>query len=125
MSLLDNLPHECTIQRRVRAADDFGGASDSLTVEQTGVECWEQQASASEIQEYDKRGMNVTRKIYFVADPAVTPRHQITITKRLDVAVAVASQTALDVLSNPMPDSSAGLGILYKVMVGDNTGVRP
>lgn len=122
MSLLDALPHRCKIVRRVRTADVLGGGKDGETVEQTDVECWEQQASASEITEFGKRGINVSRKIFFVEDPGVTERHQIIITSRLGVLVPAASQLSLDVKSDTRPDASAGLAILWKVMTGDSTG---
>ena len=126
MSLLEKLPHECTIQKRVAVKDGqgLGGVRDTLTEVSTGVECWEQQASDAEARDYQKRDMRITRKVYFVTDPGLTTRHQIVITKRNGTAVAAANQIALDVKSEPRPDSSAGLGILYKVMCDDHTGER-
>lgn len=124
MGLLDNFPHRCKIQRRIRSKDTLGSGKDTVTVEQTGVHCWEQQASDSEVRDYEKRGMRVSRKVFFLTDPLVTERHQIVITKRNGVAIAAANQIALDVKSEPVPDASAGLGVVYRVMVDDLTGSR-
>ena len=98
--LLDNLPHKCQIQKRVRGKDGVGGGySSNPQVVRTDVECWEQQASASEIKLYEKRGISVTRKVYFTEDPGVTEQHQIVITERLDTPVPVSSRIAMDVVS--------------------------
>lgn len=114
MSLLDHMPHECTIRRRVRTKGALGGSSDSFTDEQTEVVCWEQAASDSEIREYEKKGMRIDCKVYFPTDPGVTSRHQILVTERSGVAVALP--IALDVVSNAGPDASTGAGILFRVM---------
>ena len=120
MSLLDTLPDRCTIQRRVRAKGGLGGSKATATVESTGVHCWEQQASASESEQYEKRGMSLTSKIYFAANPSVTARHQIVVTSRNGTALAEA--VARDVLDSPLPDASVGRGLLWRVSVGFNQG---
>lgn len=96
-----------------------------MTVEQTGVECWEQKLSASETKKYSKRDIAADRKVYFIEDPGVTTRHQILITSRDRGVTTISSPTVLDVMSVEKPDSSAGLGILYKVICGEITGERP
>lgn len=120
MSLLDNLPHKCKIQRRKRAAGSLGTGS-SLVVEQTDVACWVQQAGTSEIKEYERRGMRVNRKIYFNTNPGITEQHELVITELNDVAIPAASQVPLEVRTEPRPDASAGLGVLYKVMAEEVT----
>ncbi len=120
MSLLDSFPHRCTIRRRVRAKGPLGGSRDSFTDERTGVHCWEQHASSKEIVEFQKRGFESVRKIYFTSDPAVTTRHQILVTER--DGVAVASPAELDVLTEALPDASAGRGVVFKVMCGLKVG---
>ena len=120
MSLLGNFPHLCTIQRRTRSNDDLGGNFDAETVEQTNVVCWEQQASDGEIADFEKRGMTIDRKIFFLSNPSVTPRHEILITSRN--GVTQSSPSVLDVISEPRPDASAGLGVVWRVMVNENTG---
>jgi len=122
MGLLNNFPHKCTIQRRKRTDGALGGNKDSPIVEQTNVVCWEQQASASEIRDFEKKGMSISRKVYFLVDPVVTARHQILITERK--GVAQSSPINLDVMSHTLPYASAGLGVVYKVMVNENTGAN-
>ena len=114
MSLLDNFPHEATIRRRLRTADDLGGTIDTPAGTTTGVVCWEQAASDREVLEFEKRGMQIDRKVYFRTDPNLTTRHQILITKRL--GVVVANPDVLDVKSAAGPDATAGLGIVFRVM---------
>jgi len=120
MSLLDNLPDLCTISRRVREKDALGGSKDTSTIEQTNVACWEQQASASESAEYQKRGMLLRSKIYFALNPQVTRRHQITVTSR--DGTVLSTTTTWNVLDSPSPDVSVGRGLLWRVMVGFNLG---
>src|SRR5690554_3587623 len=87
MSLLTNLPDRCTIRRRIRVSDSMGGSRTTFEVEQTNVPCWEQQASASEISLWQKRGISIQKKIYFTQDPQVTEQHEIVITHKMRKAV--------------------------------------
>ncbi len=120
MSILDNMPHRCTIQRLIHSQGSMAGSKSTPVVEQTGVKCWEQTAGNAEVLEYQKRGMLVTHKVYFVADPEVTERHQILITER--EGVIVSSPLALDVRSEAKPNASVGLSFVWKVMCDRNTG---
>ena len=123
MTLLSNLPHKCRIQRRIREySGEFGATRDSHEVIQINVECWEQTLSANTIDEYQKRGINVTNRVYFASDPNVQEEYEIVITERNGTAVSVANQRALDVKAAYDPDASAGLGVLYKVLVFENKG---
>jgi hypothetical protein len=121
VSILDNLPDECTIQRLVRTKGASMGSRDAPTVEQTGVSCWEQQVSASELLAFQKRGMALRSKVYFAENPNVSRRHRIVITSRFGTAIAVADQEAWDVLDSPSPDVNVGQGRLFRVMVGRDT----
>lgn len=120
MSLLNSLPHRCTIQRLVRVAGDLGGVSYSTLIEQSSVLCWSQAATQREVTEFEKRGMKVTRKVYFSTNPQLNERHQIIITEMN--GTTVTSPITLDVKAKPMPDSSAGKGVLYKVFCEENSG---
>jgi hypothetical protein len=116
MSLLDNFPHRCTIQYRVRTKGTLGGSSDAPVVEQTDVPCWEQNASHREVTDYEKDGISVTHKTYFVSNPNITRRHEIVMTERDGVSVA---EDPKEVRSDARPDASAGLGVVWKVMTED------
>ena len=120
-SILDNLPDECTIRRWVRTKGELGGSKDAATIEQTEVVCWEQQVSAAESLAHQKQGMELRSKVYFVENPNVSRRHQITMTSRNGEAVASADQEAWDVLDSPSPDVSVGRGLLWRVMIGRST----
>lgn len=120
MSLLTQLPHRCTIRRKTRTKGSLAGSKDTPVNEQTDAECWEQQATNKEIDMFQKRGMEVTRKVYFTTDPGVTSRHQIVMTQRN--GIAVSGENPLDVVSEALPDASAGKSVLFKVMVKELTG---
>jgi hypothetical protein len=122
MSLLNNFPHLCTIRRRIRAKGPLGGSVDTFLNEQTSVSCWEQHATAKEISDFEKRGMLITSKIFFTANPSVGERHQIIITERNGTAISSDDQIPLDVRTEANPDASAGLGVVWKVMCTENTG---
>lgn len=113
MSLLDNLPHTCSAFRRIRTKDTLGGNKDSYEAVSGFVDraCWRQQASDSEKKDFEKRGIRITNKVYFTSDPELTEKHIL----RFD-----ASGYNYDVKSSPVPDASAGLGVVWKVMVERN-----
>ena len=122
MTLLDSLPHRCSIQILKLTKGSLGGSKRIATVEQTDVKCWDQPASDDEIDEFSKRGIKIGHKIYFSSDPAVTEAHEILITSRDAGTTTIDSPTALEVRSEALPDASAGLGKLFRVMVLDQTG---
>jgi len=125
-SILDNFPHECTTAKRVRVkeAEGLGVATDTYETIGTSVSCWEQTASSSDQKVFSKKGFTDVRKVYFAADPGLTERSVVIITSRSGTAVASASQEVLDVISNPKPDSSVGLAVLWKVMVSSDSGSK-
>lgn len=110
MSLLDSMPHLCTAKRRTRTKDVLGGSKDSWTTTFTDRRCWRQAAGDSEITEFQKRGVTVTDKVYFIADPAVDERD-----------VLIIGGDTLEVRSYAHPDASAGMGLLWRVMCNMTT----
>jgi len=127
VSLLDELPHRCSIFRYKRLSDGIGGNTFEAALVSEDVECWQQDAGASTIKEYDKKGIRVTTSIYFVEDPGVDERHKILITERFGVAQAnlditdVSNPDVYDVESGPRPDNSAGMGVVWRVDCSDKT----
>jgi hypothetical protein len=121
MSLLQSLPHLCTIRRRKNAGtatsgDAYGGPKHSRVEEQTDVPCWEQALSSTEQLKYDKMGVTANRKIYFTTNPNITDRSEIIITQRNGVDIDEADQVVIDGLTAADPDAGAGLGRLFRVM---------
>ena len=114
MTILNHFPHRCTTRRRVRAKGSLGGSKDSFTDEQTDVVCWDQPVNSREVDIYQKRGMEIDHKVFFLSNPSITIRHQILITEM--GGNVIASPIALNVISEPRPDTSVGAGILWKVM---------
>lgn len=117
MSLLDNLPHTCTarIRKRTRNSGDIG-TRDGFEIVFSGRACWRQPAGDSEINKFQQRQIRVTNKLYFVTDPGIDERHILDITDENGNTVV-----GYEVRSKADPDASAGLGILYKVMIEDLT----
>jgi len=120
MSLLDSMPHLCTIQKEVTSAGSLGGSKLAMTDVTTGVGCWVQTASSSEVDMYAKRGMTINYKVFFSSDPNVTEHNRIKVTHIH--GAAVSSPRSLKVMSVPHPDASAGLGVLYRVMCEELSG---
>jgi hypothetical protein len=96
----------------------MGGSRDVPIVVAQDVPCWLQQAGASELKLFEQRGMSLTYKIFFLTDPGVTAQHQIILTRYQGQQVEFNPGT---VLSSTRPDASAGLGMLWKVMIGEQT----
>ncbi len=104
MSILDAMPHKCDIRIRSRTKDTMGGAKDSFTIVSTENKCWQQKATEKEIIEFQRRGIEIHCKIYFAADPEIDERHLI-----------IIDGDSYTVRSKAIPDSSAGLGVVYRV----------
>ena len=115
MSILDNLPHVATARLQTRTADSMSGTApaDGATLF-TDRPCWRQAASDNEITSYEKRGITVTEKVYFVTDPEVDERHHLTDVRGKDETAGTGDR--LEVRSRAHPDASVGLGIVYRVM---------
>lgn len=111
MSLLDALPDRCTIFVRTRVAGTMGGGKDLDVEQETSVECFAQPAGQAEVLDYDKRGMSITDKVYFVLDPGLNERNRILITRRNGSEV---DEESMDVVT--VYDSSVGRRKLWKAM---------
>lgn len=111
VTLLSYFPHICDISQRSRTMGPLGGSTDTRVSISTGIKCWRQTASEEEMLEYQKRGIKVTDKVYFTSDPNVTNEMFITI-----------SNVEYDVQSRADPDASAGLGVVWRVMVREFSG---
>lgn len=112
MSLLDNFPHTCDVYRRTRARDNMGGSRDTLVLIERAKVCWEQGATSREILAYDKRNISISSKFFFTSDPQLNERNVI---KR--------GGRTMEVRAIKSPDASAGLGVIWRVMVEEVTGI--
>jgi len=119
VSLLDNLPHICTIRLKSHAQGSMGQSKVTARNVRLNMACWEQPAGDSEFGSYQKEGVRITHKVFFLENPYVKRRYQIVITHRQ--GVAVANPKVLDVVSYPMPDATAGLGVCYRVLCEEVT----
>jgi len=106
MSLLDNLPHTCTAKRRTRSVDELGGSKDTYTTTFSDRKCWIQSASHTDIEEFQKRDIVITDKVYFITDPEVDERD-----------ILVIEGNTYEVRSFANPDATVGMGLFFKIMV--------
>ncbi len=110
MSLLDydNLPHECTAERRARTTRPDGGTKDGWAALWTR-RCFRQPASDSEQMEAMRRDISVSHKVYFTSDPEVNEQDRL-----------VFDDDNYLVRTRPHPDASVGRGVVWRVMVDDS-----
>lgn len=117
MSLLDSFPHTAVAKRRIRTKGPLGGSKDTLeTLWSTARACWRQPAGDSEKSDFAKRGVTITNKVYFTANPELTAQHLLVVTDS-----DAGTEETFEVKSNSSPDASAGLGVLWRVMVERTT----
>ena len=112
MTILDSMPHLATAKSRARTADGVGGGRDTYTTVFTDRACWVQQAGDSEVTEYARRGIRISEKVYFTTNPELNELHTLTI-----------NGIEYDVISYPEIDASAGMGVVWRVMVNRTTEV--
>jgi hypothetical protein len=109
MSLLDRFPHKGTISRLRYERDEYIGNREVAVPLATGVQAWVQNASMSEITEFQKRDMAVTHKAFFLADHGMRPGDLFTVTS--------GPAFVGDVLKfQAKSDRSAGLGVVHGAM---------
>lgn len=126
MSLLENLPHLCSIYRRTRtkAVGGDGVPLEMLTLVSSSVACFSQQMSSSEINTYQKQGMAVSRKVFFTENPNVTEGMVIVVTFMYDRTLAASERQVFDIVSQPDPDASAGFGVVWRVVCNATSSAR-
>lgn len=124
MSLLQNLPHLCTIARRRRQAIEGGAGSavDVFVSLYTSVQCWAQVQRDWRQNDMQKREIHDPSKVYFSQDYGLDESHVIIITSMNDIDIALSSQKILSVVSNVAPDATAGIGLLWRVICEYRTG---
>ena len=115
MSLLENLPHTADHKRRTRQRSGNLGYRDSFSDVATGLSCWIQPASDSDIVEFNKRGITITAYVYFTDDPGI-----------IEEDVLVIDGMTYEVKSDARPDTTSGLGVLFRALVEEtSTGSTP
>jgi len=106
VSILDNLPHTAKKLRRTRAQDEYGGTRDTFAQVGADLSCWRQAATEREIERFSKRGISVTDKVYFTANPSLDEQYILEI-----------GSSWYEVRSVSDPDASVGLAIVWRAMV--------
>lgn len=119
MSLLDNFPHICNIKKRVGTRSARGGNRYSWPTVHTNVPCWRQTVKDTSVREFERRGSQSVDRVYFLTDLDLDENHLITDLRDKD-ADAGTGET-WEVASEAEPDASAGLGVLFRVMVNKST----
>ena len=110
MSLLDTLPHRVTIRSPIYGADDLGGVVGEFEDVASDVSAWVQNAGASEIKEFDRRGDDISHKIFFGAVPVVAVGDQIYV----ESGPSFVGKTFVFVAGT---ERSAGCGLLWAAYV--------
>lgn len=126
MSLPENLPHSCTIQKSAYVPDDIAADYDDPdTLREDGtyahtsesdaqeIACWVQPASKNEINRFQRREQNVTHTVYFRGDPGVKPGYVILPNNNGLIDCPFAGKT-LEVKAEQ--ETTAGLGLLWGVV---------
>lgn len=122
MTLLD-FPHRCSIVVHNTTRGEPFGVIRTPVVQRTNVVCWDQPLNAKESKDWEKVGQSVMRKIYFLSEPYVTERHVIRITSRDNGVTTISNPPDMRVRAVSYPDSSAGMGVVWKVIVEILTGI--
>lgn len=118
MCLIDNLPHTCTHTRPQYTQDDLGATLQNQTTVTSGIECWVQNASQREVEEYQKRDQEISHKVFFRTKPDIRPGDEIVIS-----AGPSFVGLTLEHVSGPT-DRSAGLGELFAAMFMEDNNPR-
>lgn len=119
MSILDSLPHITTAKLRTNSQTTGLGNKPSYETVFTDRSCWRQTASDNEVREFEKRGIRATDKVYFTSDPEVDERHIFTDLR--DSGDTAGTGSTWEVVSRAEPDASAGLSVVWRVMVVRST----
>lgn len=110
MSLLDTLPHRVSIRSPLYGADDLGAVVGEFTDTATDVAAWVQNAGASEVTQYDRRGDDISHKVFFDAVPVIAVGDQIYV----ESGPSFGGKTFVFVAGS---DRSAGCGVLWAAYV--------
>jgi len=73
MSLLNNFPHTCKQKRKRLVRQPLGGSLESDVTITRDLRCWVQNASSSDVAEFQKRDQDVTHKVFFTQDHSLRP----------------------------------------------------
>jgi hypothetical protein len=117
MTLLDNMPHTVTTSRKYYERDELGGNITKFSTLAADVSAWVQNASMSEIQEFEKRDERVTHKVFFAPDHDLRPGDKISVTvgpSFVDVELHYRAST----------ERSAGMGVLFTAMCEQDNNVQ-
>jgi hypothetical protein len=109
MGILDSLPHLATAKRRKRVRKN-NGFVDSYEVLFENRPCWVQTDYDFKIEEYRARGQDLSAVIYFTENPHLSEKD-----------IVYAQDEIYEVNSASVPDTSAGLGVVFRVTVGKTT----
>ena len=117
MSLLDNMPHTVRHERNTYTRDEQGAETEAPEIITAAVEAWVQNATRSEITEFEKRDERVTHKVFFNADQDLRPGDYLVVT-------AGPSHVGERLKFQAYSDRSAGLGVLFGAMCELETNER-
>ena len=117
MTLIDNLIHTATIQRRAVAATASIGASYTWTSTSTGVSVWVQVAGQREVNDYARLDMVVTHKVYFNTDPTAYFGNDPALSGKYRLLMVGGPFDGQTFEVRSQAEATAGFGLLWKVML--------
>ena len=114
MSILDNPPHKVTIKRpRYERDQDGVGRMTTLVDVSTNVSSWIQNASSSEIMEYQKRDQRISDRVsFFGTRPDIMIGDVIEVTSAVSHA-GVGTHIGESYTVMAMPERTAGYGLAW------------
>jgi hypothetical protein len=116
MTLLDNLPHTAAIRKRSIVQDDYLGETETYVNSTTGLSVWVQPASQKEIDEFQRKDISVTHKVYFNTDPTAYFDDEEANAGEYEILPSTGpmANQSLEVRSHA--EATAGVGWGWKVM---------
>lgn len=126
MSILNNLPHQVSIYRRIRtkAAGGDGVPLERLELVSSAVPCYIQSMGTSEMNQYQRRGISVNRKVFFVDDPQTTEGMVLVATFMFERALTADERQVFDVKTNADPDASVARQVVWRVACHATTSAK-
>jgi len=90
--------HTVDVERCTTVTDDLGDVDRTYAVVSAGLGAWVQPLDSYTIQQYRRRDIQITHRVYFAADPGVQLRDRIVQTGRYLLVEAIEDTAELDKL---------------------------
>lgn len=109
MTLFDRLPHRVSLLRPVHSTDEYGGDAHRESVLASGVPAWVQNATDTEVEDYQRWEQRVTHRVWFASLPELRQGDYVYVTSGPAFAGTCLRVTSLT-------ERTAGLGWGWRAM---------